>query len=84
MLNTGTQVESNGTETGTKKMGTSTENKILSMIAENPRITIMEMVERIGMSKNGIIYSMDKLRKEKIISREGAQKNGQWVINEEK
>ena len=84
MLNTGTQVESNGTETGTKKMGTSTENKILSMIAENPRITIMEMAERIGMSKNGIIYSMDKLRKEKIISREGAQKNGQWVINEEK
>ena len=91
MLNTGTQVESNGTETGTKKMGTGTENKItgtenkiLSMIAENPRITIMEMAERIGMSKNGIIYSMDKLRKEKIISREGAQKNGQWVINEEK
>ena len=90
MLNTCIQVESNGTETGTKKASagtetkkTGTENKILSMIAENPRLTIKEMAERIGMSKNGIIYSMDKLRKEKIISREGAQKNGKWIINKE-
>ena len=90
MKNGGTQVKNYGTETSTKNVDTctgikitGTENKILSMIAENPRITIMEMAERIGMSKNGIIYSMDKLRKENIISREGAQKNGKWIINEE-
>ena len=52
------------------------------MIEENPRITIKEMAEKIGMSKNGIVYSIDKLRKKNIISREGAQKNGKWVIRQ--
>ena len=77
---TSTEISNASTETSTKTSNTSTENKIISMIAENPGITIMEMAERTGMSKNGVIYSIDKLRKKNIISREGAQKNGKWII----
>lgn len=81
-IETGIETLATGIETGTEKTDTSTENKILAMIEENPRITIMEMAERIGMSKNGIIYSIGKLRKKHIISREGAQKNGKWIIKQ--
>ena len=56
VMNTGTEILNVGTET----MDTGTENKIIAMIAENPRITITEMADRIGMSRNGIRYSMNK------------------------
>ena len=64
-----------GTETGiqTKETGaeinqmsflntlSETERKIVEFIMEDPGITQKEIAQKMGMSKNGIRYAMDKL-----------------------
>ena len=80
-----------GTETGiqTKETGaeinqmsflntlSETERKIVEFIMEDPK----EIAQKIGMSKNGIRYAMDKLKDRGILEREGATKRGKWIIN---
>ena len=80
-----------GTETGiqTKETGaeinqmsflntlSETERKIVEFIMEDPK----EIAQKIGMSKNGIRYAMDKLKKRGILEREGTTKRGKWIIN---
>lgn len=58
-----------------------TERKILEFIMEDPGITQKEIAQKIGMSKNGIRYAMDKLKERGILEREGATKRGKWIIN---
>ena len=84
-----------GTETGieTKYTGTEknqmsflntlskTERKILEFIMEDSSITQKEIAQKMGMSKNGIRYAMDKLKDRGILEREGATKRGKWIIN---
>ena len=58
-----------------------TERKILEFIMEDSGITQKELAQKMGMSKNGIRYAMDKLKDRGILEREGATKKGKWIIN---
>ena len=58
-----------------------TERKILEFIMEDSGITQKEIAQKMGMSKNGIRYAMDKLKDRGILEREGATKMGKWIIN---
>lgn len=58
-----------------------TERKILEFIMEDSGITQKEIAQKMGMSKNGIRYAMDKLKDRGILEREGATKKGKWIIN---
>ena len=58
-----------------------TERKILEFIMEDSGITQKEIAQKMGMSKNGIRYAMDKLKDRGILEREGATKRGKWIIN---
>ena len=66
-----------GTETSTE---TDTEKKILSLIAQNSSITIKEMSAASGLSVSGVRYVLKNLRNREILTREGAQKRGKWII----
>ena len=80
-----------GTETGIEnsKTGTEinqmsflntlseTERKIVEFIMEDPK----EIAQKIGMSKNGIRYAMDKLKERGFLEREEATKRGRWITN---
>ena len=59
-----------------------TSEKILTMIAENPTVTIREMAERIGLSRRAIEEQMKNLKKNGVVKRVGSLKNGQWLIVE--
>ncbi len=82
--NTGIQIKETGTEINQMNFLNTlseTERKILEFIMEDPGITQKEIAKKIGMSKNGIRYAMDKLKERGILEREGATKRGKWIIN---
>ena len=48
---------------------------------EAPAITQKEISQKVGMSQNGIRYTIDKLKDRGILEWEGATKRGKWIIN---
>lgn len=82
--NTGIQTKETGTEKNQMSFLNTlseTERKILEFIMEDSSITQKEIAQKMGMSKNGIRYAMDKLKDRGILEREGATKRGKWIIN---
>lgn len=59
-----------------------TTQKILVMVKENPAITRRELAEKIGLTADGIKFSLTKLKKKGIIKRVGPDKGGHWEVNE--
>ncbi|GAO27655.1 ATP-dependent DNA helicase [Geofilum rubicundum JCM 15548] len=59
-----------------------TREKILRLIAEDPKITINELAAKVGISAKGIEYQLQKMRKEKILFRIGPANGGFWEIQE--
>lgn len=58
---------------------TNREN-VLSLLQANPHITLNEVAENIGLSRDGVKKIVDKLRKEGLVSRKGATKKGEWIV----
>ena len=56
------------------------EYKIIKAIKENPRITRKELERKIIDERNSVRYYIEKLTKAGVIKREGAKKNGKWVV----
>ena len=78
-------VAQTNTKTNTKtdtKTNTKTENSIIEIIQENPEVTLDELSELLNMSKSGVRYALNNLRDRNIIHREGARKNGKWMVKE--
>lgn len=82
--------EKTGVKTGVKtrvetrvKTRVKTRDKILELIKENREISTTEMAETIGITKKGIEYHLNILRKEKIIEHIGPNQGGYWKILEE-
>ena len=73
-LKTSTETD---TETNTE---TDTEKRILLLISKKPTITIQQMADESGLSLSGVRYVLKKLREKGMVDREGAQKNGRWIV----
>lgn len=59
---------------------TQTEKSILEAIRDNPMITQPQLAQKIGISVEGIRYSIRGLRKKGILSRIGSNRKGSWFI----
>ena len=57
-----------------------TTEKIIDLIAAEPFLTIRELSEKIGVSIDGIVWQIKKLKKENRIERVGPDKGGSWKI----
>ena len=58
------------------------EKKLLALIAENERITIAEMAERMSLSKAAINKMIAVLKQKNLLARAGSNAGGYWVILE--
>ena len=54
--------------------------KILSAMKENPNISTKELILISGLTRRGVEYNIDKLKKDKVIKRIGPDKGGKWAI----
>ena len=55
-------------------------NEILVLINETPEITLKEIAERIGISRDGVKYHIERLKRSVGLIHEGATKKGRWVV----
>jgi len=69
-------------EGSTNKSTNKIEEEILKVIIDNPFYNRKELSEIFGRTEEGIGYYLKKLTKAGIIKREGAKKNGKWVVVE--
>lgn len=63
-----------------QKSNYKSDQKVLSLMKENSKITIYELKEKLSMSESGIKKVIKKLKDENIISRVGSLKSGHWEI----
>lgn len=63
-------------------MNTDLEDKLLSLLKQKPTITMPEMAEALGVSEKTIQRSLNLLRDDKRVVREGSRKAGFWRVVE--
>ncbi len=61
-----------------------TREEIIRMIKENPKITMKELANKIGISDKGIEWNIRKLKDSGILKRIGPTKGGHWEIDNAK
>lgn len=54
--------------------------KIVDFIKENPKITRIELANKLNITVDGVKYNLKKLVDNKIIERIGPDKGGYWEI----
>jgi len=54
--------------------------KIIFLINENPRITQEELSQKTGLTRRGIEWNIQQLKKKGILKRNGPDKGGHWEI----
>ena len=69
-------------EESTNKFTNKIEEEILKVIIDNPFYNRKKLSEIFGRTEEGIGYYLKKLTKAGVIKREGAKKNGKWVVVE--
>lgn len=50
------------------------------MLRENPNLTLNEVAESIGLTRDGVKKITDRLRYEGVLSRKGSTEAGKWVV----
>jgi len=58
-------------------------NKIISLLHETPQITAQQIADFLNMDRRKIESHIRVLKKSGIVKREGARKNGRWVVKQE-
>ena len=65
------------------KSSVKTEDKILKYLEENPKATIRELSEVLGLSTRAIEKQIANLKKENFLVRIGSARKGHWKVNNE-
>ncbi|MDE7508967.1 MAG: winged helix-turn-helix transcriptional regulator [Muribaculaceae bacterium] len=58
----------------------SNRERLISLLHANPYLTLAEIAEIIGLTRDGVKKIADKLRAEGVLSREGSTKAGKWIV----
>jgi len=62
--------------------GKTTQERVLSLLREDPGLTRRALADRIGITPDGIKYHLDRLRDAGRIRHVGPTKKGRWVVLE--
>ncbi len=58
----------------------SNRERLISLLHGNPNLTLAEIAEIIGLTRDGVKKIADKLLAEGILSHEGSTKAGKWIV----
>lgn len=59
----------------------SNRDKVLRVLSMNSTMTLEEVAQVIGMSRIGVQKIVGTLKQEGILSRQGSNKKGEWIVN---
>ena len=57
-----------------------TEKKVIEFLTENPRLTSIELSEKIGVTKRTIERTFKSLQEKNMIERIGSKRDGIWIV----
>ena len=57
-----------------------TQKKIIGLMIENPIITAEQISDIIGITKRRVESNISQLKKAELVEREGARRNGRWIV----
>ena len=57
-----------------------TKQKILEILISNSKTTQTELMEKLGISRKQVQILMKELQEEDLLSREGMNRNGKWIV----
>ena len=78
--NTAEKSSEKNVEESSQKTTQKTTQKIIELIKDNQNISIEEMADKCGLTRDGIKYQIKKLKQEGILRRIGPDKGGHWEI----
>ena len=64
-----------------KKSNQKSNQKIISAMRQNSKVTINELQDITGLSESGVKKIIRKLKQDNIIERIGGTKGGYWIVN---
>ncbi len=59
---------------------TNKEGELLELVRNNTHLTVEELANLLGLTKEGVKYHLNKLKKKGRITREGSKKTGRWIV----
>jgi ATP-dependent DNA helicase RecG len=71
-----------GSNVGIKAGVNETQQKLINLLEQNPRMTAQQLSDQIGISKRRIESNIKSLKELKLIERKGATRNGYWVTKD--
>jgi predicted HTH transcriptional regulator len=57
-----------------------TQQEIIFLILENSMITTQSIADSLGFTRRKVDYHISQLKKAGLVEREGAKKNGRWIV----
>ena len=63
-----------------KKGGKKTEDRVLALLARNPKLTFAGMVAALGISRSAIQKHVEHLKDAQRLRRIGPDKGGRWSV----
>ena len=60
--------------------GAETKQKILEILISDSQTTQAELMKKLGISRKQVQKLMKELQEEKLLSREGTNRNGKWIV----
>jgi len=57
-----------------------TDTSILALISSNSKITYLELASSLKVSESTILRSINRLKKNDLLKREGSDKDGYWIV----
>ena len=58
-----------------------TQQRIISLVLEKPMITTQVIADSLNFTRRKVDYHINQLKKAGLVEREGAKKNGRWIVN---
>ena len=57
-----------------------TTDLVLALINEKPEISLVEIAEKLGLSRDGVKYHIDRLKQSVGLIHDGPTKKGRWIV----
>jgi predicted HTH transcriptional regulator len=60
-----------------------TQQRIIDLLIENPLVTTQAVADSLGLTRRTVENYISQLKKAGLVEREGARKNGRWIVKAE-
>ena len=57
------------------------EKRLLDILLNDPRVSVREVAQQLGLSKSAVSRLMRKLKDKNIIERQGSDRKGEWIVH---